>query len=98
MICRSHGAVKKNLLLSWLWWARRAERYENLSFYFPRSESSVILFSIMSKSAEELIPLFKGLGITEYEAKVYLSLLKAHPASAYTISRNSGDVQPPLSG
>ncbi len=29
-------------------------------------------------------------GFTEYEAKVYLSLLREHPASAYTISRNSG--------
>jgi len=37
-----------------------------------------------------MISLFKGLGITEYEAKVYLSLLSLHPASAYTISRNSG--------
>ncbi|MFP4179499.1 MAG: TrmB family transcriptional regulator [Spirochaetaceae bacterium] len=43
----------------------------------------------MTDSSEELIPLFKGLGITEYEAKVYLSLLSEHPASAYTISRNS---------
>ncbi len=43
----------------------------------------------MSKSVEELIPLFKGLGITEYEAKVYLSLLSSHPSSAYTISQNS---------
>lgn len=31
----------------------------------------------------------KGLGITEYESKVYLSLLRHHPASAYTISQNS---------
>lgn len=29
-------------------------------------------------------------GFTEYEAKVYISLLTEHPASAYTISRNSG--------
>jgi len=29
-------------------------------------------------------------GFTEYEARVYLSLLASHPASAYTISQNSG--------
>jgi sugar-specific transcriptional regulator TrmB len=29
-------------------------------------------------------------GFTEYEARVYLSLLTSHPASAYTISQNSG--------
>ena len=44
----------------------------------------------MKYSADEMISLFKGLGITEYEAKVYLSLLSSHPASAYTISQNSG--------
>ncbi|MFW5711353.1 MAG: TrmB family transcriptional regulator [bacterium] len=44
----------------------------------------------MIHSTEEMISLFKGLGITEYEAKVYLSLLSSHPASAYTISQNSG--------
>ena len=43
----------------------------------------------MADTIEELIPLFKGLGITEYESKVYLSLLNEHPASAYTISQNS---------
>jgi sugar-specific transcriptional regulator TrmB len=30
------------------------------------------------------------LGMTQYEAKVYLALLAEHPATAYTISRNSG--------
>lgn len=44
----------------------------------------------MAYSTEEMISLFKGLGITEYEAKVYLSLLSSHPASAYTISQISG--------
>ena len=44
----------------------------------------------MGDSAEEAIFYFKALGFTEYEAKVYLSLLGEHPASAYTISRNSG--------
>lgn len=43
----------------------------------------------MPKLVEELIPLFKGLGVTEYESKVYISLLRQHPASAYTISQNS---------
>ncbi len=38
------------------------------------------------ETLEELITA----GFTEYEAKVYLSLLSRHPASAYTISRNSG--------
>ncbi|MBU8911594.1 MAG: hypothetical protein KOO65_10040 [Desulfobacterales bacterium] len=33
---------------------------------------------------------FKALGFTEYEGKVYLSLLGHHPASAYNISQNSG--------
>jgi len=30
------------------------------------------------------------LGMTQYEAKVYLALLAEHPATAYTISRHSG--------
>jgi len=30
------------------------------------------------------------LGLTQYEAKVYLALIAEHPATAYTISRNSG--------
>ena len=33
---------------------------------------------------------FKALGFTEYEGKVYLSLLKDHPSSAYNISHHSG--------
>lgn len=33
---------------------------------------------------------FKALGFTEYEGKVYLSLLQTHPSSAYNISHNSG--------
>ena len=33
---------------------------------------------------------FKALGFTEYEGKVYLSLLGHHPSSAYNISQNSG--------
>jgi sugar-specific transcriptional regulator TrmB len=33
---------------------------------------------------------FKALGFTEYEGKVYLSLLHQHPASASNISDNSG--------
>ncbi len=33
---------------------------------------------------------FKALGFTEYEGKVYLSLLQEHPSSAYNISQHSG--------
>ncbi|OQY52710.1 MAG: TrmB family transcriptional regulator [Desulfobacteraceae bacterium 4572_89] len=33
---------------------------------------------------------FKALGFTEYEGKVYLSLLGHNPSSAYNISQNSG--------
>jgi HTH-type transcriptional regulator, sugar sensing transcriptional regulator len=33
---------------------------------------------------------FKALGFTEYEGKVYLSLLDHHPSSAYNISQHSG--------
>ncbi|MBI9101480.1 MAG: TrmB family transcriptional regulator [Spirochaetales bacterium] len=39
---------------------------------------------------DKLLNIFKQLGFTEYEAKVYLSLLGNHPASAYTISQSSG--------
>jgi len=49
----------------------------------------VIILQRMPNYFQELIPLFKGLGVTEYETKVYLSLLKHHPSSAYTISQNS---------
>ncbi len=41
-------------------------------------------------NVEETLYYFKEMGFTEYEAKVYLSLLSLHPASAYTISRHSG--------
>jgi len=43
----------------------------------------------MADYIQELVPLFKEVGVTEYEAKVYLSLLQHHPASAYTVSQNS---------
>jgi len=39
---------------------------------------------------DKLLNIFKQLGFTEYEAKVYLSLLGNHPASAYTVSQASG--------
>ncbi len=39
---------------------------------------------------DKLLNLFKQLGFTEYEGKVYLSLLGSHPASAYTVSQSSG--------
>jgi sugar-specific transcriptional regulator TrmB len=44
----------------------------------------------MNGPDEEATVPFKELGFTEYETKVYLALLREHPASAYTISRNSG--------
>lgn len=44
----------------------------------------------MSMNLDEIIPYFKEMGFTEYEAKVYLSLLNNHPASAYSISQQSG--------
>ncbi|ADK79493.1 TrmB family transcriptional regulator [Sediminispirochaeta smaragdinae] len=44
----------------------------------------------MKSDIEETLSYFKEMGFTEYEAKVYLSLLAEHPASAYTISQNSG--------
>jgi len=43
----------------------------------------------MTHSIDELVALFKEFGITEYEAKVYISLLGRHPATAYTISQDS---------
>ncbi len=44
----------------------------------------------MKSNLEETLSYLKELGFTEYEAKVYISLLSSHPASAYTISQNSG--------
>lgn len=38
---------------------------------------------------ETILNNFKALGFTEYEGKVYLSLLKNHPSSAYKISQDS---------
>ena len=39
---------------------------------------------------EQTLQCLQSLGFTEYEGKIYLSLLAQHPASAYTISRHSG--------
>ncbi len=39
---------------------------------------------------EDIIVHMKQLGFTEYESKVYISLLSKHPATAYTISQASG--------
>lgn len=39
---------------------------------------------------DELVALLKDLGFTEYEAKVYLELLKGSPATAYAVARDSG--------
>lgn len=37
-----------------------------------------------------IIPKFLALGLSEYEAKVYLSLLKENPSTAYEIGKSSG--------
>ena len=39
---------------------------------------------------EELLNKLKELGFNSYEAKVYLSLLKHHPATGYEVSKESG--------
>ncbi len=39
---------------------------------------------------EELLSKLKDLGFNMYEAKVYLSLLKHHPATGYEVSKESG--------
>ncbi len=44
----------------------------------------------MKETVDKILTHFKKLGFTEYEGKVYLSLLNTHPASAYTISQDSG--------
>jgi sugar-specific transcriptional regulator TrmB len=38
----------------------------------------------------EVIRKLTALGLSEYEAKVYLSLLRTHPATAYEIGKSSG--------
>lgn len=38
----------------------------------------------------DLLGLLKNLGFTQYEAKVYLALLKGSPATAYAVARESG--------
>ncbi|HUV08670.1 MAG TPA: helix-turn-helix domain-containing protein, partial [Spirochaetia bacterium] len=44
----------------------------------------------MNGQREEIINLLTQLGLTEYESRVYLSLLEKHPSSAYGISQVSG--------
>ncbi len=44
----------------------------------------------MNNQTEKTLVYLKEAGFTEYEAKVYLSLLNQHPASAYTVSQISG--------
>jgi sugar-specific transcriptional regulator TrmB len=44
----------------------------------------------MKRSIDETAVYLEKLGLTQYEAKVYLALLSDHPATAYTISRHSG--------
>jgi Cd2+/Zn2+-exporting ATPase len=38
----------------------------------------------------QLIEQLTGIGFTEYEAKVYLALLREHPATGYRLSKQSG--------
>jgi Cd2+/Zn2+-exporting ATPase len=38
----------------------------------------------------ELLDDLNALGFTEYEAKVYLALLKDHPATGYQLSKQAG--------
>lgn len=38
----------------------------------------------------EIVQLLLKLGLTEYEAKAYLSLLKENPVNGYSLSKNSG--------
>ena len=44
----------------------------------------------MIKPIDDTIVYLEQLGLTQYEAKVYIALLSEHPATAYTISRRSG--------
>jgi Cd2+/Zn2+-exporting ATPase len=44
----------------------------------------------MEGSATTLIEQLMALGMTEYEAKVYLALLGEHPATGYQLSREAG--------
>jgi sugar-specific transcriptional regulator TrmB len=44
----------------------------------------------MRKPIDDTVVYLEQLGLTQYEAKVYLALLSEHPATAYTISRRSG--------
>jgi sugar-specific transcriptional regulator TrmB len=43
----------------------------------------------MRKPIDDTVVYLEQLGLTQYEAKVYLALLSEHPATAYTISRRS---------
>ncbi|MDA3957865.1 TrmB family transcriptional regulator [Oceanispirochaeta sp.] len=42
------------------------------------------------KETEAILSNLKDLGFTEYEGKVYMTLINDHPLSAYNISKNSG--------
>jgi sugar-specific transcriptional regulator TrmB len=43
---------------------------------------------------EDLLKRFKSIGFTEYEARVYIQLLRASPATAYEIAKASGVPRP----
>lgn len=42
------------------------------------------------KAIDSILSNLKELGFTEYEGKVYMSLINEHPLSAYNVSKNSG--------
>lgn len=42
------------------------------------------------KAMDSILSNLKDLGFTEYEGKVYMSLINEHPLSAYNVSKNSG--------
>ena len=50
--------------------------------YVPRSESGAI--------NTELLSTLQRLGFTEYEAKVYLALLRHSPLTGYAVAQRSG--------
>lgn len=43
-----------------------------------------------SKAMDSILSNLKDLGFTEYEGKVYMSLINEHPLSAYNVSKDSG--------
>lgn len=67
-------------------------RYANTEIYISllKFHGSKCNNCFMKDAVETILTHLKKLGFTEYEGKVYISLLNTHPASAYTISKDSG--------